>query len=182
MEQLKALSMARKLVLGGGVLLLIDTFFAWQSITVSGFGTASWTAWHGFWGVLLGLMTIALVAWVLARTFGVEMPAGIPEGLISLVLGILIFAFALLKNLIDDYSAWASYVGIVLAAIVAYGAWLNFQESGESLPSMPRTATAGAPAAAGTTSSAPAPPVDVTPPPEAEPSAPPPDSDSPSTA
>jgi hypothetical protein len=40
----------------------------------------------------------------------------------------------LLKNLVDDYSAWASYVGVVLAAAIAYGAWLVFQESGEKLP------------------------------------------------
>src|SRR4051794_16856409 len=180
MEQLKALSMARKLVLGGGILLLLDTFFAWQSVSIGGF-TASASGWHGFWGVLLGLMTIALVAWMVARTFGVEAPEGIPHGLISLVLGILIFAFALLKNLIDDYSAWASYVGVVLAAVVAYGAWLNFQESGESLPSMPRTATPGAPAAVAT-ASAPAPPVDVTPAAESEPSTPPAEPDTPSTA
>jgi hypothetical protein len=97
------------------------------------------------------------------------------------VLGILIFAFALLKNLIDDYSAWASYVGVVLAAVVAYGAWLNFQESGESLPSMPQSATAGAPAAAAS-SSPPAPPVEVTPPAEVEAPTPPPDPEAPSTA
>ena len=33
MEQLNALSMGRKLILGAGVLLLIDTFFHWQSVT-----------------------------------------------------------------------------------------------------------------------------------------------------
>jgi hypothetical protein len=36
--------------------------------------------------------------------------------------------------LTDSYSAWASYVGMVLAAGVAVGAWLSFQESGEPLP------------------------------------------------
>ena len=48
MEQLNALSMGRKLILGAGALLLIDTFFHWQSVTVHGWartaraaGTAS---------------------------------------------------------------------------------------------------------------------------------------------
>ena len=135
MEQVKSLPLGRQLVLGAGVLLLIDTFLPWQSY--SGFGSSvSWTAWHGFWGVLLGLMTIALVAWVAARAFGVALPENVPDGLVTLVLGVLILVFAVAKNLDDSYSAWGSYVGIVLAAAVAYGAWLTFQLSGESLPSM----------------------------------------------
>jgi hypothetical protein len=138
MEQVKALSLGRKLILGAGVLLFIDTFFAWQKVSVKVGGvevvSATASAWHGFWGVLLGLMTIALVLWVAARAFGVALPATVPDGLLTLALGALILLFAVLKNLIDDYSAWASYVGIVLAAAVAAGAWLSFQESGESLP------------------------------------------------
>ena len=43
-------------------------------------------AWHGFWGVLLGLMTIALVLWVGARAFGVALPAAVPDGLATLAL------------------------------------------------------------------------------------------------
>ncbi len=52
------------------------------------------------------------------------------------MLGVVILAFALIKNLTDDYSTLWSYIGIVLAAIVAYGAWLVYQSSGESMPSM----------------------------------------------
>jgi hypothetical protein len=89
--------------------------------------------------VLLGLLTIAIVLWVAARAFGVALPANIPDGLATLALGALIVLFAVLKTLTDSYSAWASYVGIVLAALVAAGAWLAFQESGESIP---RVATA----------------------------------------
>jgi hypothetical protein len=139
MEQLKGLSLGRKLILGAGVLLFLDTFFAWQKVSVKVSDvtvvSASANAWHGFWGVLLCLLTIALVLWVAARSFGVALPANLPDGLITLGLGALIVLFALLKNLTDDYSAWASYVGIVLAVGVAFGSWLTFQESGESLPS-----------------------------------------------
>ena len=149
MEQLKGLSLGRKLILGAGVLLFIDTFFAWQkaSVSVSGVTIVSATqnAWHGFWGVMLGLLTIALLLWVGARAFGVALPANIPDGLATLALGGLIVLFALLKTVTESYSHWPSYVGIVLGAGVAAGAWLAFQESGESLPRM-ATATAGAPA------------------------------------
>lgn len=135
MEQVKGLPLGRQLILGAGVLLLIDTFLPWQKVSVGPFSN-SWTAWHGFWGVLLGLMTIALVAWVAARAFGVALPANVPDGVTTLALGGLILLFALIKNLADDYSAWGSYLGIVLAAAVALGAWLTFQLSGEALPNV----------------------------------------------
>jgi len=144
MEQLKGLPLGRQLILGAGVLLLIDTFLHWQSVDIGPF-TASRNGWHGFWGVLLGLLTLALVAWVAARAFEVELPMEIPEGLTSLVLGVTILAFALIKNLTDDYSTLWSYVGIVLAAIVAYGAWLVFQSSDEPMPSLGSRASSPSP-------------------------------------
>jgi hypothetical protein len=84
----------------------------------------------------MSLMVIVLVAWVAARAFGVELPANIPDGLTTLALAALILLFAVIKNLADDYSAWGSYLGIVLAAAVAVGAWLTFQLSGEALPNV----------------------------------------------
>jgi hypothetical protein len=163
MEQLQALSLARKLILGGGVLLLIDSFLDWQQVSGEVFGqdvSAGQSAWHGFWGVMLGLLTIVLIVWVVARMFNVEIPGAVPEALVALVLSALILLFAIIKVLTDDFVHWPAYVGIVLAAVVAYGAFRNFQESGESLPSMPRAATAGAGAGAGasTTASPPEPP------------------------
>lgn len=158
MEQVKGLPLGRQLILGAGVLLLIDTFLPWQKVSVGPF-SQSWTAWHGFWGVFLGLMTIALVVWVAARAFGVALPANIPDGLATLVLGALILLFAVIKNLADDFSAWGSYLGIVLAAGVAAGAWLTFQASGEALPNV-----AGMSSGSGSTST----PTAVPPQPEPE--------------
>ncbi|MGE5691080.1 MAG: hypothetical protein ACM33B_11060 [Pseudomonadota bacterium] len=152
MDQLNALSTGRKIVLAAAALLLIDTFFAWQKVEVSlgDFGgvSASANAWHGFWGVLLGLATIATLAWVAAWAFGVELPGELPDGLVTLALGVVVFASALLKNLVDDYSAWASYVGIVLGAVVAYGAWRVYEERGEERPRTAATTSTEPPAAA----------------------------------
>lgn len=161
MEQLKGLSRGRQLVLGLGVLLLIDTFLPWQQISILGFSN-SWTAWHGFWGVMLGLMTVALVGWVAARAFGIELPAAVPDGVATLGVAVLIFVFAVIKNIADDYSAWGSYLGIVLAAGVAFGAWMLFQESGETLPNI------GGMSAARSSAPPPAAPM-ATPPSEPEP-------------
>lgn len=137
MERLNALA-PRQLLLGAGALLLIDTFLAWQKVEVKisdvGSIEATANAWHGFFGVIMCLAVIVLLVLVAAKTFGVAIPPVIPFGLTTLGLGVLILAFAVLKNLVDDYSAWASYVGIVLAALVALGAWRVFDETGEALP------------------------------------------------
>jgi hypothetical protein len=184
-DKLNALSLGKKLVLIAGVLLLIDTFLNWQQVDTV-FGSAGQSAWHGFWGVLLGLMTVALVAWVALRAFGsVQLPEGLPEGLISLVLGALILLFSVIKVISDSYVHWPAYVGIILAAIVTYGAWLVFQESGESFPSMSSASTSGGgTATTSTTEAAPAPPPAAPPPaapapepPAAEPTPPPAPSD-----
>ena len=133
MDKINELSLGRKLILGAGVLLFIDMFLHWQSVDVGPF-TVGRNGIHGFWGVFILLMTVALVAFVGARAFGVDLPGTLPDGLISLVLGVLILLFALIKNIADDYSAWPSYVGIVLAAVIAYGGWLVYKDSGESVP------------------------------------------------
>lgn len=138
MDQFNALPLGRKLIIGAGLLLFIDMFFPWQKIDVKVAGIVSVSAtangWHGFWGYVTGLATIAIVVWVGARALGVKIPLELADGLTTLGLGAAILVCAVLKNLVDDYSAWASYLGIVLAAAVAYGAWLTFQESGEKLP------------------------------------------------
>ena len=32
---------------------------------------------------------------------------------------------------------WPAWIGVILGAVIAYGAWLVFAASGEKLPSMP---------------------------------------------
>lgn len=140
MERLKGLPLGRQLILGAGVLLLIDTFFDWQQVGNS-FITVGQSAWHGFWGIVMCLALIVLLAWTLARAFGSALPAQVPDGLATLGLAALILLFAIIKALSDSYVHWPAYVGIILAAGVGYGAWLVFQASGESLPSMPGAAS-----------------------------------------
>ena len=166
MPNLSTLSRGTQLLVGAGVLLLIDMFLDWQSVD---FGpvSAGQNAWSGFWGVIMGLALLALLAWVIARVFDVKLPDGLPEGPIILGLGALIFVFALLKNLIDDYSTMWSYIGVLLAAGVGYGAWLRFQETGgtvESLKaSMPARQTESTSPAAPSEPAAPTPPAPSTP-------------------
>jgi hypothetical protein len=151
LERLADLSTGTKLLLAAAALLLIDTFLPWQRPSVEigdvEIAAANINAWHGFWGVVLGLLTIALLVWIGLRVAGVavnvDLPA--PEPTLVAIVGGLVFLLALLKNLVDDYSAWASYVGLVLAAGVAVGAWLRMQAGGERVTSSaPAAPTEGA--------------------------------------
>jgi peptidoglycan/LPS O-acetylase OafA/YrhL len=172
MEQLKGLPLGRQLILGAGILLLLDSFLDWQHIDTA-FGSGGQSAWHGFWGIVMVLALLVLLAWVGAKAFGVEIPVNIPDGLSTLVVAALILVCAILKALTDDFVHWPAYVGIILAAVITYGGWLIFQSSGEGLPSVSR-ASAGGAAAAG--SSEPA--ASTPPPPPAETAPEPPATDS----
>jgi hypothetical protein len=133
MPDLRTLSTGTKILLGAGLLLFIDTFLAWQEVSVEVGGveiaSASRNAWHGFWGVVMGLALVALLVWVALQIWKVELPnMNLPEKTVTATLAGLVFVLAVLKNLIDDYSAWPSYVGVVLAAAVAVGGWMRLQE------------------------------------------------------
>jgi hypothetical protein len=133
MDRLKGLPLGRQIVLGAGVLLLIDTFLDWQQVSVFS-GSVGQSAWHGFWGVVMCLALIVLLLWTAAKAFEIELPVNLPDGVTSLGLAAVILLFAFIKAVSDSYVHWPAWLGVILAAGVAYGAWLVFSESGEALP------------------------------------------------
>ena len=179
MERFTALSRGTQVMLIAGVLLLIDTFLKWQEVSVSVAGvevaSASQNAWHGFWGVVMGLLLILLLAWIAARLAGVDMSLPVSETLIVAALAALIFLFALIKNLADDYSTFWSYVGVVLAALIAVGAWLEVQAAGgvDTLRSEMSTMTSSSTSSSGRTEPTPPPAEPPATPPATPPSTPP---------
>jgi len=191
MERFNALGRGLQLMLVAGVLLLIDTFLHWQSVTIGSFEFGR-NAWHGVGGVLLGLLVIVLVAWLVVQLAAVDIQMPVSATLIAAFLGFLIFIIALLKNLVDDYSSFWSYVGVVLAALIAVGAWMQVQATGgvdslkSGIPSM-STSSAGGTAPAAETPPAPAPAAPAAPPAAAPPApesmaAPPPEPEPPAEA
>jgi hypothetical protein len=138
MDKLRALSLGRQIVLLGSVVLLVDSFFHWQQVDVKVAGIVSisggQSAWHGFWGIVLGLLLVALVIWIIGRAYGF-VPAVVPEGVTTLAAAALVPLLIVIKVIADDYVHWPAYVGLVLGAVIAYGGWLVFGESGEKLPS-----------------------------------------------
>ena len=136
MDNLKALGRGTQVMFIAAVLLLIVMFFHWQEVDTA-IGSFGQNAWHGFWGVVMGILTIVLVARIAARLAAVEVPIPLSFATTSFVLGILIAICAVLKLLTDDYRNFWAFVGVVLAIAVAVGAWLEVQEAGgiESLKS-----------------------------------------------
>ncbi len=112
----------------------------------------------------MGLLTIVLIAWLVARLAAVDVP--VPVSLTGAVLAFLIFACALIVNLVDDYSTFWSYLGVAFAALIAVGAWMQVQEAGgidnlkSEVPNMPSSSesTSAAPAAPPAAPAAPEPP------------------------
>lgn len=173
MDRFNALGRGTQLMLVGAVLLFIDLFLPWQSysgpfkdeIEALG-GDTTFTAFHGFGGWLLALLTLVLIAWIVARMAAVEIPIPVSAAMTAGVMAFLILGIAVLKGLVDDYSGWAAWVGIALAVVIAVGAWMQIQEAGgvehlkSQIPSSseapPAEATAAPSSAAET--AAPAPP------------------------
>ena len=171
MDRITALPRGMQLMLVGGALLLIDTFFHWQSVTVVGI-TASRNAWHG-WGVLAGLLTIVLLVWLGARIAAADIQLPVSDTLAGAVLGALIVLSTLLKVLVDnEFRTFWAWMGLLLDLVIAVGAWLQVTAGGgmETL----RTEAAGMKTRAGG-SGAPMPPPEA--PPSSEPAPPPPPMD-----
>ncbi len=118
------------ILVGGGLLMLVDTLLGWQSIDVGGL-TYSRNAWHGFVGIVLGLMAVAFFLNAIAQAEIVEVSLRLPHRLIAMILAPAIFVFAVIKNIDDDHSAWPAYVGFVLAGALTYGAWTELRKTHE---------------------------------------------------
>jgi hypothetical protein len=179
MDRFNALGRGAQIMLVAGVLLLISTFLNWQEVEFDlgplGEGEAGVSAWDNFWGVVLGLLTIVLIAWLVVRLLAIEIPLPLSTAMIGAILAGLILLFAVLKNLIDDFSTIWSYIGVLLAIAIAIGAWLEIQAAGgidtlrSEIPSTSSTTTSTS-----TATPTPVPPSSPTAPPASEPEAAPP--------
>lgn len=138
MERIKALSRGTKLVLASGPLLFVSLFFNWQTLKID-FGPAGVAdqpldGWDG-WGLLIGLLAMAVVTLVvLVRLTDVEMPDDVPWERVTFALGTATFTLAILKNLRDADSTWASYGFVALAGALAVGTYLNWAETQAGQP------------------------------------------------
>lgn len=114
-----------------GILLFLSLFLTWQNREVdygaTGTDTAMLDGWDA-WGVLIGFATVGLVTLVLLVNSDVDMSPDIRWDVIVFGGAIAIFLLTLLKNLTDADSAWASYLGVLLAAGLVFGGYLDWAD------------------------------------------------------
>jgi hypothetical protein len=135
MTRLTNLGRGVQIMLVASALLLATTFLDWQRLEFSlgrlGSGRVEVNAWDDFLGAMMGLLTIALLVWIIVRVTGFKVPAVVSKATVDVLLAALIFGFALIKNITNDYSTWASYAGVALALVILGGALLEFRGRGE---------------------------------------------------
>ncbi len=151
MDFVARLSNGRKLVLGGGLLLFIFTFLAWNSWSAGPF-SYSWDAWATGRGKFFGLLLIVLLLWeglLLAVSMDkVKLPElPVPPIMISLGVGALTALFGLLRFFQGGSTrAYGAWIGLILVIAVAAGLFLRWQE-GEQAPARPMAPPAAPPPA-----------------------------------
>jgi hypothetical protein len=121
------MSTASKILLGAGVLYLIDLLLRWQEVCIEGIACVGRSGASGI-GVLNLLLVLALVVWEVMWMLGVQIQA--PRALISAALAAGIVLFTVLKILIDNeaIAIWA-WIGLILALAIGYGGWMRWQEA-----------------------------------------------------
>ena len=166
MQMLKKLSREVQVVLGGGVLYLIFSFFDWQQMSI-GPVTAGLNEWNGV-GVIAALLVVALLAWEAAALFQVKIALGsIAPGLVSLSLALLLLLFTVITFVSHNEARhWPSWLGLVLSIAIAGAALARAKAAGVKLPDLGAMASR-ADGAQGSGGSMPPPPAPVAEPPAA---------------
>jgi hypothetical protein len=132
-KRIASLPTGTKLLLVATTAVFLNLSLTWQKLEVD-FGPAGradvlldgWDA----WGLLIGLLSLGLlVLTVLRYLTEVELPEDVPWGVVSLAAGGLVLLATVVKNLTDEGSTIASYVGIALAGLVVVGAYLNVRRT-----------------------------------------------------
>ena len=116
----------------GGVLLFVDLLLAWQSIDLGPLGDYSRKGWYGAAGVVVGILTIVLLAWLIVRVASVNIPLPVSTAMSAAIIGTLILIFTVIKLLTilgDEATIWA-WVGLALAILIAVGSFMTVQEAG----------------------------------------------------
>ena len=133
MDKLAELTHGAKVVLGAAILFLILSFFNWQEVDLGAFGEAGVSMWHGV-GWIAGLLAIAIIVWQAIRLANINLEIGIGPAMVTAFLAVLLLLFTVIKFFADsEFRTWAAWVGLILAIVIAGGAWMNMQATGESI-------------------------------------------------
>jgi hypothetical protein len=140
MATFKALARGSQIVLIAGPLVFFSLFLTWQNVEVdygpAGTATLSLDGWDA-WGLVLALLALAVTTIVaLQKLTETEMSDDISWPGVVFACGLVIFAVAVLKNLTDAGSSWASYGFVALAGVLAAGTYLDWAAARKNRSSM----------------------------------------------
>ena len=143
MDVLSKLSREAQVVLGGGVVLLILSFFDWQSYSF-GIYSGGFNEWRGI-GFLAGLLILALLGWEAARAFGVKLPDGqVSIGLVSVGLALLVALLTVIYFLTHGAGrSWPAWGGLIVALVVGAAAVMRARAEGVQMPQGKPAGSAG---------------------------------------
>ena len=137
-----AMSMAMKGILVVGVLLLIDSFLAWQQFCIVGFCVSA-SAWggNGRWaGVLMGILLIVLILFEISKLANMSVQLPIAPSKATAYLGFAVVALGVIKFLlvITNEPGFGAWVGIILLAALGYFSFL-YLKAEETVVTPPQT-------------------------------------------
>ena len=143
---LSQLSTAHKIAIGGAVVLLVDSFLNWYSVSAFGvsIGINAWDAGFLAWGAVVAGVAAGVILALKAMGKHDTQAGGKSAEQIAMILGITSFVLAVLRLVTEtSYMAYGLFIGIAAAAAVAYGAWTA--SKGVVVPSHVGTPTPPAP-------------------------------------
>jgi hypothetical protein len=130
------LSTASKILLVGSGVYFINSFLPfWNRVCASAFGFPGGCAgtglWHD-WGILAGLLAIAILAMEVITILNVPISIGTPMLRNQIEAGMAggVLLFTLLRIIVDrHFLSWGAWLGLILAIAIAYGGWMRWQEA-----------------------------------------------------
>lgn len=138
---LSKMTTAAKIILAGGILYLINLFLPWNKACFGGgsiggveipSACASVNGLHGL-GVLNLILVLVIIAMEIIVIMGLEgnmpMQAEQRQMIASGIVGLLLI-LTLIKILVDnEFLNWPAWLGLILAGVMSYGAFMRFQEA-----------------------------------------------------
>ncbi len=152
-ERLKALSVGEKIIIIAGVILFIDGFLPWYSVSLGPLGSVTRSGWQSpgaIWSILAVFIGLAMAGVVVLKGLTeVEIPDNVGGASWPKILlggGVAALAFVLIKLLNESsFLGFAFYLGIITAGALAVAGFLMFREESATGPAGPPPAPPSGP-------------------------------------
>lgn len=104
----------------GGLVLALSSFMSWYTFDADVGFTVSITGWHtGLLGKLIFFIGLAVLGFLALRASGVELPPGVPGGMVIAGFGLLATILVLVRviSIPDDFSPAGRSIGLWISLL-----------------------------------------------------------------